>query len=69
MRVTIAARELHQAQAVTVQIETHGFGIDRHPVREAQIGGNVILVKIYRHNVGIEVFSRVFKRRMGFKAV
>ena len=46
MRITVAARKLHKTQTVTLEIETHRFGVDRDRVLECHIGRKVAAMEV-----------------------
>ena len=46
MGLAIACRELHEAESVTMRIETHGFGIDRNDRTQIEIIGQIAIIEM-----------------------
>ena len=57
--VTVAARDLHQAEPVAVGVQAHGFGVDRNRIAEGQAGRQIALVEVERHGLMASVLVSV----------
>ena len=49
MRVTVPARHLDHAQAVTMRVQAHGFTINRHNRAKIKTVGQIVLIEVIRH--------------------
>jgi hypothetical protein len=49
MRITVATRQLHNAQPVTVCLQAHGLGIDGNGLAKVNVGGKIVLMDKNRH--------------------